>query len=398
MRVVVGVSGGIAAYKTCEIVSRLVQKGHDVRVIMTPRAAQFVAPLTFRALSGQAVAVDVADETEGPLSHITLSHWAEALIMAPATASLMARLASGCAEDMLSLVYLGFRGPVLMAPAMEPDMWSHPRTQANLRTLTDDGVHLIGPNPGRLASGRTGLGRMAEPSEVLDALDDVTAKKDLVGVTMVITAGSTWEHFDPVRLLTNPSTGLMGVEIANQASRRGAAVTLVTGPSVDWALHSAVNRQSVTSAREMHAAVKALMPDADVYVGAAAVSDFRPVEQLQRKAHKESVGLSWHMERNPDIIQDVAQQYRGQKLIIGFAAETEDAVEQASRKRAAKGLDAVVANVVGGRSGFGDQEHHAWLVTSAGAEPILPNSKSATAGVLLSWVAERLREGSGWNR
>ncbi|MCL5116067.1 MAG: bifunctional phosphopantothenoylcysteine decarboxylase/phosphopantothenate--cysteine ligase CoaBC [Firmicutes bacterium] len=391
MRIVVGVAGGIAAYKACEVVSRLVKAGHEVRVTMTPAAAQFVAPLTFRALSGHDVGMQSGDEPEGPISHVTLSHWAEAMVIAPATAALMARLATGNPSEMVSLVYLGFRGPVVLAPAMEPEMWEHPRTQANLRTLQQDGVHIVGPVYGRMASGLEGWGRMAEPSDVVDALDDVTAPKDLTGLRLVITAGATWEYFDPVRLLTNPSTGLMGVMLANQAARRGASVTLVAGPTATHPLHPAVEKRSVVSAREMLDAVSAAMPQANVLIGAAAVSDFRPAERLDQKAHKEAVGLSWNMERNPDVIRIMAEQYRGQKLLIGFAAETENALEQAAKKRAAKGLDAVVANFVGDGQGFGEGLHQAWLVTESGVQALEGSSKTLTATQILDWIRNQTK-------
>lgn len=390
MRVIVGVSGGIAAYKACELVSRLVKSGHEVRVVMTPAAAQFVAPLTFRALSGHPVASSTLDEPEGPISHVALSHWAEAMIVAPATAALLARLASGQAEDMVSLVYLGFRGPVLLAPAMEPEMWSHPRTQNNVQILQDDGVQFVGPHYGRMASGREGLGRMAEPAEIYEAMLDATAVQDLKGRTFVVTAGATWEFFDPVRLLTNPSTGLMGVAVANQAARRGARVLLAAGPTVTAPLHPRVERRPVTSAIDMLAAVDSAMGDADALIGAAAVSDFRPVRRLLQKAHKDQLGLNWAMERNPDVIRAMAEKYGADKLIVGFAAETENAVEQAEAKRVKKGLDAVVANLVGEGQGFGAGHHQAWLVTDRGSWAFAGEDKGMTAAALLDWIRDRL--------
>ncbi len=395
MRVIVGVSGGIAAYKACELVSRLVQAGEEVRVIMTPTATEFVSPLTFRALSGGAVAIGIEDEPEGPLSHITLSHWAQAMVVAPATASLLARLAQGTADNMLSLVYLGFRGPVLVAPAMEPDMWQHPRTEANVRILKEDGVIVVGPREGRLASGRTGVGRMADPHELVEALRDAVAVKDLAGVRMVVTAGATWEHFDPVRLLTNPSTGRMGVAIANQAARRGAAVVLVSGPRVNYPLHPAVQKRPVVSAVDMLEVVQDAIVSAEVYIGAAAVSDFRPAHPVGTKVHKESLGREWEMEPNPDVIRTIADQHRGEKLMVGFAAETEDAPARAEAKRRQKGLDAVVANLVGGGRGFGEGPHDSWLSTDTGTRP-LGRDKDQAAALLLDWVAERIREGAGW--
>ncbi|PSR20797.1 MAG: bifunctional phosphopantothenoylcysteine decarboxylase/phosphopantothenate--cysteine ligase CoaBC [Sulfobacillus acidophilus] len=392
MRIVVGVAGGIAAYKTCELVSRLVQAGHEVRVIMTSAATAFVGPLTFEALSGHPVSTQATDVSEGPLSHITLAHWAEAMVVAPATAGLIARFATGRAEDMLSLVYLGFRGPVLVAPAMEPDMWTHPRTEMNVGILRSDGVHIVGPREGRMASGREGIGRMAEPWELMEALEDVITPQDLAHVRMVVTAGSTWEHFDPVRLLTNPSTGLMGVLIANAAARRGAHVHLITGPAVQVPVHHLVTRSTVTSAVEMLQAVEKVMEAADVFVGAAAVSDFRPVESLTHKMHKESLPLTWKMQTNPDIIAMVAQKYHGHKLIVGFAAETQAPVEQAALKLRKKGLDAIVANLVGHQEGFGSGQHHSWLVTAQGAHPIPGDDKACTANVLLDWIERKLKE------
>lgn len=388
MRVVVAVSGGIAAYKSCELVSQLVKAGHEVRVVMTPAAAQFVAPLTFRALSGHAVGIHSDDEPEGPLSHVVLAHWAEMLIIAPASASLISRLAQGRAEDLASLVYLGFRGPVLMAPAMEAEMWSHPSTQRNVKVLREDGIHLVGPNEGRLASGLEGLGRMAEPWDILQALDEVRVPKDLDGLSILITAGPTWEHFDPVRVLTNPSTGLMGVTIANQAVGRGAQVVLVAGPGVSAPVDRRVVRENVVSAADMQDRVDAWTEKLDVVVGAAAVSDFRPAERLPEKAHKDDVELQWRMVKNPDIIATVASRYAGKKLLIGFSAETENPVEQGEAKRVRKQLDAVVANRVGDRAGFGMGTYQAWLVTADGAEP-LGESKAETAACLLDWIGTR---------
>jgi phosphopantothenoylcysteine decarboxylase/phosphopantothenate--cysteine ligase len=358
---------------------------------MTAAATQFVAPLTFEALSGHPVSTRTTDVPEGTLSHITLSHWADVMVVAPATAAVIARFATGRAEDMLSLVYLGFRGPVLVAPAMEPDMWSHPRTEANVGILRADGVHLVGPREGRMASGREGIGRMAEPSELVEVLTDITTPQDLAELSLVVTAGSTWEHFDPVRLLTNPSTGLMGVLIANAAARRGARVQLITGPSVQMPIHHAVARTTVISAVDMLKAVEKAMASAQVFIGAAAVSDFRPVESLAHKMHKESLPLTWAMQPNPDIIATIAKKYHGQKLIVGFAAETDAPVEQATLKLHKKGLDAIVANLVGNQQGFGEGRHQSWLVTAHGAEPIAGDDKMCTASFLLDWIRHHLK-------
>ncbi len=392
MRVVVVVSGGIAAYKACEVVSRLVKAGHEVRVVMTPAAAQFVAPLTFRALSGQPVSVDVDGDEGGAIGHVALARWAQALVIAPATASLMARLANGDARDMATLVYMGFRGPVVVAPAMEPEMWAHPRTKANRAILQQDGVFMVGPEEGRMASGYMGLGRMAEPETIVGALEDAVSPQDLAGRTVVVTAGATWEHFDPVRILTNPSTGMMGVTIANQAVRRGARVVLVAGPSVNLApVHSRVETHPVVGAMEMLAAVRAVMDGADVLIGAAAVSDFRPEQAADHKVHKADIAREWAIAPNPDIIRTMAMEFGARTMMVGFAAETENPVEQANKKRLEKHLDAVLANLVGPGRGFGDGTHQAWLVSAEGVEQFPGHTKTDTARRLLDWISQRLR-------
>lgn len=368
---------------------------------MTPNATQFVGELSFRALTGQTVGVMTDDEPDGPLSHIRLADWAQVLVVAPATASLLARWASGQASDLLSLVYLAFRGPILVAPAMEPDMWDHPRTQANIATLKGDGVRVIGPNPGRLASGHVGLGRMAEPDELVDAVEHVDVPQDLSGVTLVVTAGATVEYFDPVRLMTNPSTGVMGVTIANLACWRGARVILVEGPSVKEAqVHREVERRPVESAQDMLLAVQDLMPEADAFIGAAAVSDFRPAHRLMHKAKKGSLDLEWRMEATPDIIRWVKSHYGSTKWVVGFAAETENPVENARKKLQDKGLDAIVANLVGRDQGFGNKSHQAWLVWDDQVEALSdgPEGKAHTADRLLDWLVDRTQGALGWSR
>jgi len=388
MRIVLGVAGGIAAYKACELASRLTKDGHEVTVLMTRTATEFVSPLTFRALTGRAVAVTIGEEPFGPLSHVHLAHWADALVIAPATADLLARLATGRADDMLSAVYLGFQGPRLIAPAMEPEMWAHPRTQANVAVLQQDGVRFIGPMAGRMASGHYGVGRLAEPETIQDALVDLVTPKDLAGLRMLITAGSTWEYFDPVRVITNPATGLMGKLLAGQAVRRGAEVAVVAGPGVTpLAERTGLVWDTVVSAEEMLSRALVRLPGMHVVVGTAAVSDFRPAKRAEQKVHKAAVGLSWPVEPNPDVIRTLAEQADPGTLMIGFAAETDNIIESAQRKRLDKKLDAVVANRVGLGVGFGTGAHEAWLVTADGVEPMPGHHKEETATALLNWVA-----------
>ncbi|MCY0865864.1 MAG: bifunctional phosphopantothenoylcysteine decarboxylase/phosphopantothenate--cysteine ligase CoaBC [Sulfobacillus sp.] len=388
MRIVLGVAGGIAAYKACELASRLTKDGHDVSVLMTRTATEFVSPLTFRALTGRAVAVTIGEEPFGPLSHVHLAHWADALVIAPATADLLARLAAGRADDMLSAVYLGFQGPRLIAPAMEPEMWAHPRTQANVAVLRQDGVRFIGPTAGRMASGHYGVGRLAEPEAIQDALVDLLTPKDLAGLRMLVTAGSTWEYFDPVRVITNPATGLMGKLLAGQAVRRGAEVAVVAGPGVTpLTERTGLVWDTVVSAEEMLTRALVRLPGMHVVVGTAAVSDFRPAKRAEQKVHKAAVGLSWPVEPNPDVIRTLAEQADPGTLMIGFAAETDNIIESAQRKRLDKKLDAVVANRVGLGVGFGTGAHEAWLVTADGVEPMPGHHKEETATALLNWVA-----------
>lgn len=395
MRVVLGVGGGIAAYKACDLASRLVKAAHEVQVVMTEAAARFVGSLTFAGLTGRPVAVGECGEPMGPLSHVELAHWADALIIAPATADLMARLAHGHADDMLSAIYLGFRGPVILAPAMEPEMWENVRTQANARRLQDDGAFLVGPESGRTASGRVGVGRMAEPSSIVRALVRATTPKDLKGVRVLVTAGATWEFYDPVRMLTNPATGLMGVLLAEMALDRGAEVVLVHGPRVAANPEEGLTVVPVVSAEEMLTAVLKEAEAADVVIGAAAVSDFRPARPMNRKAHKDQLGSHWEMARNPDILAEVSRRYRSGRVLVGFAAETDDVVASATAKLTAKGLDAVLANQVGAREGFGDWPHRAWLVTQTEVQALPGDKKPETARAVLDYVVREREKRAG---
>lgn len=396
MRIVLGVGGGIAAYKACELTSRLVKAQHEVLVLMTEAAVRFVAPLTFSALSGRQVAISSVDEPMGPLSHVKLAKWADLLVIAPATQDLMARLALGLADDMLTLTYAGFRGPVLMAPAMEPEMWEHPRTQGHMHTLIQGGASIVGPETGRMASGDHGVGRMAEPVTIFREIERASTPKDLAGQKILITAGATWEFFDPVRMLTNPSTGLMGVMMAKEAANRGAEVTLVHGPRCSLEpIGKGVVTIEATSARDMQRAVNRLVGKQDIVIGAAAVSDFRPSKLLTHKAHKDDVGLTWEMAPNPDILAEVGAQYSGQKILIGFAAETDHVVESAREKLRRKHLDAVVANTVGSDQGFGSGRHESWLVTAKDQWILSGEAKEETARRLLDYVRDLVASRQG---
>lgn len=381
MRVILGVGGGIAAYKSCDLASRLVQQGHELSVVMTQTASEFVGPLTFRALSGRPVAIAAADEPMGPLSHVRLARWAQVMIIAPLTQNLLARLSLGLSSDMLSLVFQGFQGPIIVAPAMEPEMWLSPQTQKRMEDLLDQRqVVVVGPNHGRMASGYMGPGRMAEPAEIMDALWRLAKPKNLSGVSVVITAGPTWEHFDPVRLLTNPSTGSVGIALAKELSARGAQVTVVHGPGVSTVKWPGIRYVATESARDMLDAVAALMPAADVLIGAAAVSDFRPVHPASQKMPKSALEQAWLMEANPDIMAEMGRLYHDSKILIGFAAETHNVVASALAKAERKRLHAIVANAVGKGLGFGEGEYQAAILRGGDVDGTLePMTKERLA-------------------
>ncbi len=384
MRVVLGVGGGIAAYKVCEVASRLVQDGHTVDVVMTEAARQFVAPLTFRALTHRPVSTSVADEPVGVLSHVALAHAADVMVVAPATADLLARLASGRADDMLTAVYLGVRCPVLVAPAMEPEMWTHPATRRAATVLAGDGVGLLGPASGRMASGEHGIGRMVEPDAIVRAVRRLATPQDLAGLRLLITAGPTWEFFDPVRLLSNPSTGSMGVAVAEAAYFRGADVTLVHGP-LTVPIPPEVAAVGVTTTEEMAAAVDERFGDVDAVVAAAAVADFRPAAPSAAKLKKADGGqpTAWAVERTVDILARLGDAKRPHQTVVGFKAETDHHVERAVAMWRAKHLDLVVANRVEAGHGFGDGDTDAWLVWSPDRVEPYHGPKAGLAAALL---------------
>lgn len=384
MRVVLGVGGGIAAYKACEVASRLVQDGHTVDVVMTEAARQFVAPLTFRALTHRPVSTAVVDEPVGVLSHVALAHAADVMVVAPATADLLARLASGRADDMLTAVYLGARCPVLAAPAMEPEMWAHPATQRAAAALAGDGVGMLGPARGRMASGDQGVGRMVEPDVIVRAVRRLATPHDLAGLRLLVTAGPTWEFFDPVRVLGNPSTGSMGVAVAEAAYFRGADVTLVHGP-LAVPIPPEVSAVAVTTTEEMAAAVAERFPEVDAVVAAAAVADFRPAVASAVKLKKSDGGqpVAWPVERTVDILARLGAAKGPHQTVVGFKAETENHVERAVAMWRAKHLDLVVANRVEAGRGFGGGETEAWLVWSPDRIEPYRGPKAGLAAALL---------------
>lgn len=345
-RILVGVTGGVAAYKACELVRLLTRAEHDVRVVTTANAERFVSPLTLQTLSGHSVRSELFSLTdESDISHIELADWADALIVAPATANFIGQLAHGLAPDLLTTVALATRAPLLVAPAMNVNMYRHPATQENLSLLAKRGVGLIGPGTGELACGWEGEGRLVEPAEIVASLTRLLGPGSLVGEVVLVTAGPTEEPVDPVRVLTNRSSGRMGFELAAEAARRGAEVVLITGP-VSLPTPYGVDRVDVRTTAEMRAAVFDAFDRATVILKAAAVSDYRSALNAEQKIKREkSETLQLEFVRNPDIAAEVGAR-KGSRTLVAFAAETENLLDNARRKLERKQATLIVANDV----------------------------------------------------
>lgn len=386
--ILVGVTGSIAAYKSALLVRELRKAGADVRVVMTEAATRFLAPLTLATLSESEVVLDMfpADSSKGTW-HIHLGLWADAMLIAPASANTLARIAHGFADSALTSLVLALRCPLVVAPAMDTDMWLHPATQGNIRILRERGVHVIPPESGELASGLVGPGRLPEIPTLLDGLDAVLSGRgqDWQGRSLVVTAGPTHEAVDPVRFLGNRSSGKMGFAIAEAAAQRGATVTLIAGP-VRLATPSGVTRVDVTSAAEMLSAVDSAFTTATDLVMAAAVADYTPVDPSSHKRKKDAWGEApvIALTRTPDILRTMAAR-KENRLVVGFALETEDLLVQARKKLRDKGVDLIVANdAMESGSGFDTDTNHVVLLFADGREEDLPlSSKRELADVIL---------------
>ena len=396
--IVVGVCGGIAAYKAVEVARRLTQAGAEVRVVMTEAATRFVGPLTFSTLTGHPVASDLFGEPAPPeIVHTSLGRWADLVVVAPATADMIARYALGLAGDLLSALLLATRAPVVMAPAMHTEMWENEATSRNVATLRGRGVVFVGPATGDLAGPDQGPGRLAETNDILDAVAAVLARGgELAGRRVVVSAGGTREPIDPVRYIGNRSSGRMGYEVAAEALRRGAAVTLVTGPT-HLSPPPAATVVQVETAAQMWDAVMAASGEADVVVMAAAVADWRPVETAARKLKKGEGPPPLVLEATRDILAGLAERRRNGQVLVGFAAETEDVEARALAKLAAKSVDLVVGNLVGvDDSGFDTDTNRAVLVGRDQRIDHLPlASKRELADRIWDRVAEVRRSRSG---
>jgi phosphopantothenoylcysteine decarboxylase/phosphopantothenate--cysteine ligase len=398
-KVALGISGGIAAYKAAEVLRGLQRAGCTVRVGMTKRACEFVQPLTFRALSGSHVIVDdYAADNPDPIAHITFSQTVDLFLIAPATANIIGKLANGIADDFLTSTYLASTAPVLIAPAMNTSMWHHPATQRNLQQLRSDGVFVIEPDEGEMACGTIGPGRLSEPERIVAAALDILLNSsietapDLAGEHVLITVGATREAIDPVRFISNNSSGRMGFALAEAAKKRGARVTVVAGATTAPSPAS-VSLIRVGSAEEMHRAVMQSLADTSIFIGTAAVADYRPVNRSPRKIKKNQSSLSLDLERTPDILRAVADMKHQGLLVIGFAAETEDVLANAQEKFTAKHLDAIVANdITQEGAGFDSLTNEVTIITRERTSPVhVPlMSKTNLANIILDEVV-RLR-------
>jgi len=385
-RVLLGVTGGIAAYKACILTRLLTQAGATVQVVMTSSATRFVGTDTFAALSGRPAYTEVWEEP-GSVLHVRLARGADVCVVAPATANVIAKLSGGIADDLITSILLEATCPLVVAPAMHSGMWEHPATQTNVRALQERGTVVVGPARGPLAAGDEGVGRMAEPEDILATLEDVASRgRDLAGRRIVVTAGPTWEPIDAVRFVGNRSTGRMGLAVAREAFGRGADVTLVVGPgTVEPPDGPRVVR--VATAEEMRMAVLEAAEDADAVIMAAAVADFRPREAASGKLKKEEGPPRLELVPTPDILAELGEM-KGDRVLVGFAAETVD-VEAAGRaKLVAKGLDLLVANEVGREgTGFGSESNHAAILSRTGDDEPL---RKWTKAELAAAVCDRL--------
>jgi len=394
-RILLGVTGGIAAYKSPDLVRRLMERGAEVQVVMTPGAQKFVTPMTFQAVSGRPVRTDLWDESaEAAMGHIELARWAELVLIAPASADLIARLAGGRANDLLSTLCLATEAPIVIAPAMNRVMWANKATQANVTALVARGVRFLGPASGNQACGEVGAGRMWEPNLLAASLLEPPVNAGLLaGVNVLITAGPTRERLDPVRYLTNRSSGKMGFAIAAAAREAGGHVTLVSGP-VHLPTPAGVTRINVESAREMYAAVHRHIAEADVFIAAAAVADYQPVKVAKQKIKKDGGIVKLDLEPAPDIVKSVADMAK-RPLVVGFAAETNDVEQNARAKLKRKNLDMIAANEVGEGIAFDCEDNALTVLWPGGKVEVARAPKLQVARELIALIVKRLPPPSG---
>ena len=390
-QIVLGITGSIAAYKACELVRLLVDAGANVRVVMTRSATEFVSPLTFQALSRNEVHRDLLDEkAEAGMGHIQLARWADAVVIAPASADFIARLVQGRADDLLTTLCLATTAPQFVAPAMNHQMWKDPATQENIAILHQRAVHILGPAEGDQACGETGPGRMLEAKEIAEQVAKQFETGSLSGLKVLVTSGSTREAIDPVRYISNRSSGRMGSAIVEAAIEAGAQCTIISGPS-SYPAPEKAKLISVESARQMHEAVMTAIKDCDIFIAAAAVADYRPVEQQQQKIKKSATGLTLKLIRNPDILADVSRNYP-EKFCVGFAAETQNLEQNAIQKLNNKSLNLVVANDISRNDiGFDNKDNEVTVYWQGGEMNLQKSSKTQIARQLIALIAEQYK-------
>ena len=392
--ILLGVTGGIAAYKSAEIVRHLKKSGASVRVVMTRSAEEFITPLTLQALSGNRVSTELLDaEAEAAMGHIELAKWADGILIAPATANTIARLSSGRGDDLLSTVTLAFDGPISVAPAMNQAMWRDERTQENLKKLIDQDFGICGPGSGEQACGDVGLGRMLEPLDILDMFSLSFNEGTLSGKKILITAGPTQEPIDPVRFITNRSSGKMGYSLVEAALESGANVTLISGP-VNIEPPSNCNFVSIKTAEEMYDAVMHHISGMDVYIGTAAVSDYSPAKASDSKIKKDgsSSPMVLELKENQDILKSVSE-LEQRPYVVGFAAETNDLIKNAEKKLSNKNLDLIIANDVSNKDiGFDSDDNEVTLITKKGKHLIERQNKRKVSKKIIDFISGRIND------
>lgn len=389
-RILLGVTGGIAAYKSADLARRLREAGALVRVVMTAHAKEFITPLTMQAVSGYPVYDELFDlKAEAAMGHIELARWADAILIAPATADCMARLVKGEANDLLTTLCLAAKSPIAVAPAMNQGMWKNTLTQANAQALAVKGFHVFGPAEGSQACGDVGPGRMLEPLELVERIACIFVTGSLAGKQVLITAGPTHEAIDPVRYLTNASSGKMGYALASEAIDAGARVTLISGP-VSLAIPERVECIPVVSAKDMYDAVMQRVAECDIFLSVAAVADYRCQTIASQKIAKTADTLTLTLERNPDILKSVALLAK-RPYVIGFAAETENLIENAKAKLRHKNLDMIIANPVGDKMGFLQEENEVVVLTQGKQQAFGKMHKQKLARELIAFISEEVK-------
>ncbi len=383
-KIVLGITGSIAAYKSCLLIRQLIKKGAEVQVVITPAGKEFITPITLSALTHKPVVSEFFSQRDGTWnSHVDLGLWADAMVVAPCTASTLGKMAHGIADNMLITTYLSMKAPVFIAPAMDLDMFAHPSTQQNIKTLTSYGCHFIEPSSGFLASGLEGKGRMEEPERIVEVLDTYfttqSVANDLSGRRILITAGPTHEKIDPVRFIGNYSSGKMGFALAEECKKRGADVTLIAGP-VNLSCSEGIQRIDVESCQEMYEAALQAFPRQDAAILCAAVADFRPSEQSATKIKRDGSDLTLHLQANPDIAATLGQQKTSEQVLVGFALETNDEFTNAQKKLEKKNFDFIVLNSLRNTGTcFQSDDNQISIISRSGKKDFSKKSKSAVA-------------------